>query len=431
MIYNIYFDIAALVILILCYIMTLTSHIVKGKEINSYRALIIVTFFSCALDIVSAECINHYESVDPTLNLVLATLYFIGSIAPLACAIYSINAVVKKLSKLVFVINFSIVGVYVICLIINAFTGFLFSFNNAGAYVIGPLYILNFAFPILSVIYILVVFGIKHKEIEKRKFHGLLIFVILFVIGCALQAILKTTLLLFFASSIAIGTLFFSLETPNYHELQYLRKNLELEVDKKTSELKNITGQTIEALALTIDSKDKYTRGHSLRVANYSRKIAEALGLSSMDIETIYNAALLHDIGKIGIPDSILLKPGKLTPEEFEIIKSHTITGHRILSSMDAFKIASDVARHHHEKWNGLGYPDGLSGDDISLVSRIVGMADAFDAMNSNRAYRSRLTKEEIRNEIISNSGTQFDPEIAELFLKLWDSGAIEVIKEI
>ncbi|MBR3016362.1 MAG: HD-GYP domain-containing protein [Clostridia bacterium] len=180
-----------------------------------------------------------------------------------------------------------------------------------------------------------------------------------------------------------------------------------------------IINESIETFTGFIDAKDPYTNGHSKRVAKYTRLIAEKMGYEGEELDRIYYIALLHDCGKIGVPDNILGKPGKLTDEEFKIIKSHTVRGGEILDHFKSLEGVNEGALYHHERYDGKGYPKGLAGENIPLIARMICVADSFDAMNSNRVYRNKLTKEYILNEIESNKGRQFDPAVAEVMLKL------------
>ena len=175
------------------------------------------------------------------------------------------------------------------------------------------------------------------------------------------------------------------------------------------------------ALAGTIDAKDKYTNGHSNRVAMYARMLSKNLGDSEEEQKKVYYSALLHDIGKIGIPDQIINKPAKLTEEEFNTIKTHPVIGSEILSSVSSMSELTVGARSHHERFDGTGYPDGLKGHDIPRLARIICVADAYDAMTSNRSYRKFLAQDVVRKELEENSGTQFDPEIVSCMLAIID----------
>ena len=171
--------------------------------------------------------------------------------------------------------------------------------------------------------------------------------------------------------------------------------------------------QTATALVNAIDAKDKYSHGHSMRVAEYSEKIARAMGKSDDECYRIYYTALLHDVGKIGIKNDILNKKGKLTADEYENIKLHTVIGNQILSSISEYPYLSIGAHYHHERYDGKGYPEKLKGEDIPEIARIISVADAYDAMTSKRSYRDAIPQQIVREEIVKNSGTQFDPEIA------------------
>lgn len=174
-----------------------------------------------------------------------------------------------------------------------------------------------------------------------------------------------------------------------------------------------------------LEYHDKYTKGHSKNVATIASMVAERLGLSDEMIKKTYWASLLHDIGKIVIPSQILNKEGKLTIEEFEVIKKHPVYGHDFLTTSEDLKELAKYVLHHHERWDGKGYPMGLSGEDIPLISRIIAIADAYDAMRSDRPYRKGLPIDVIRNELVEHSGMQFDPAIAKIFVKMIDNGEI------
>ena len=176
---------------------------------------------------------------------------------------------------------------------------------------------------------------------------------------------------------------------------------------------------TLSALTNAIDAKDSYTRGHSDRVTELSVRLAKEAKLDHAELEKIRLGGVLHDIGKIGIPESILNKPGRLDDQEFEVIKSHPVLGVSILGSVEFLKNVVPVIKHHHERYDGKGYPDKLKGTDIPYLARIVSIADTYDAMTTNRPYRKALTAEESLKEIERCKGTQFDPELADLFIEM------------
>ena len=192
---------------------------------------------------------------------------------------------------------------------------------------------------------------------------------------------------------------------------------------------KEMIVQAISTFTNFIDAKDPYTKGHSSRVALYSREIARRMKMSEDQIENIYYIGLLHDAGKIGIPDGVLNKPGKLDEEEFAKIKEHTTNGEKILQDFTAIEGIQNGAKYHHERYDGKGYPEGLKGEDIPLCARIICVADSYDAMSSNRCYRKHLDKEVILSELKNNSGTQFDPSIVVYMIDMIEDGFTDKIQ--
>ena len=176
---------------------------------------------------------------------------------------------------------------------------------------------------------------------------------------------------------------------------------------------------TLEALTASIDAKDTYTLGHSQRVAHLTQLLAEAAGLDEQVVTRMHVAGLVHDIGKIGVPEAVLTKPGKLTEEEFAWIRKHPEIGYRILKDIPRLSDILPGVLYHHERFDGRGYPEGIAGDDIPMVARLIALADAFDAMSSTRTYRPTLSRTEVIQEILDCAGTQFDPELAPVFVKL------------
>ena len=179
--------------------------------------------------------------------------------------------------------------------------------------------------------------------------------------------------------------------------------------------------ETIESLVRAVDAKDSYTNGHSIRVATYAKQISEILGYDADQADAIYYTALLHDVGKIGVDDAILRKPGRLTDEEFAAIKAHTVIGAQILSRITSMPELQYGALYHHERWDGKGYPKGLKAEEIPEPARIIAVADAYDAMTSNRSYRNALSQTRVRDEIANGIGKQFWPPAARAMLKMID----------
>lgn len=199
----------------------------------------------------------------------------------------------------------------------------------------------------------------------------------------------------------------------------YRNRPLGYMVELREDTVKELFVQTVTALSEAVDAKDRYTSGHSKRVADYARRIAARMGKSKEEQEEIYRAGLLHDVGKIRIPAEIINKPGRLTDEEYNIIKIHPVTGYHILQGISEDSVIAIAAKYHHERYDGKGYPNGLAGENIPEVARILGVADSYDAMASNRSYRNALPQEVVRSEIEKGKGTQFDPRIADIMLEM------------
>ena len=225
---------------------------------------------------------------------------------------------------------------------------------------------------------------------------------------------------LFWVSVVVLGVWLFALANYVITSIHVKKYNDRHERDRE------IINESIETFTGFIDAKDPYTNGHSKRVAKYTRRIAQEFGYDGEELDRIYFIALLHDCGKIGVPDNILGKPGKLTDEEFETIKSHTVRGGEILSSFKSLENAGEGALYHHERYDGKGYPEGKKGEEIPFIARMICVADSYDAMNSNRVYRNRRTKEFILQEIETNKGKQFDPKIADVAMRLIKENLLE-----
>lgn len=209
----------------------------------------------------------------------------------------------------------------------------------------------------------------------------------------------------------------------------HLINKINEELKDKNEELEKAYLDTIGILRQTVEAKDPYTRGHSDRVSKYSVLIGKKLGLSEQDLHTLEIGGLFHDIGKIGIPDSILLKESKLDDEEYSQIKNHPSIGAHILGDVSMFKDIIPIVLHHHERFDGRGYPSQLAGEDIPFFARIAAVADTYDAMTSKRSYRDALPREVVIAEFEKCSGSQFDPNIAEVFLELLKNNDPEIQK--
>lgn len=220
-------------------------------------------------------------------------------------------------------------------------------------------------------------------------------------------------------------------------ELSRLQKHLQDEVflqtkraEERRKQVERLSNQIINALAESIDAKDSYTNGHSMRVAQYSVKIAERAGKSKEEQERIHYMGLLHDIGKIGIPDSIITKNSSLSDKEYYVTRKHPEIGAEILANISEIPDLGIGARWHHERYDGTGYPDGLKGEEIPEEARIIAVADAYDAMASKRSYRDVLPQQVVYGEIKKGKGTQFDPVFADIMLVLMEEDTAYTMRE-
>ena len=439
--YNISFTIASLVICIILLIVISVQYSSTNSVNKGYKSFLIASITLFALDILTVITNDLSHKIPVPLNMFLNALYFLsGVMVALFFLYYCVSVALarssKKIKRRYIVPNLVILGLYVISLIVNHFTGFYFHFRN-GTYEHGSAY---FAVNAVSLFYVaeaLVVFLVERKRFNIRQMVATISFHALFITTFLLQLFAFPTVLLS-DFGVALGALliFFSIETPDYlklmktlNELNELKASLENQVIDRTKELDKekesyevLTLETLSSLALVVDAKDHYTNGHSFRVAAYAKGMAKKLDFSPQDAEQLYFAGLIHDVGKIGISELILTKPGKLTPEEFEIIKSHSALGGDILKGIKEFKIFEQVARSHHERFDGNGYPDKLKGTEIPFPARIVTICDTFDAMTSDRSYRKALSDQAALRELLDNKGSQFDPTLVDVFIELYNS---------
>ncbi len=309
----------------------------------------------------------------------------------------------------------------VVLLIISQFTGLYYTFDASNFYHRSPGYVIGMLIPMVVLMMQLSVAIQFHKHFRTGLFVSLILFTTMPIVAGILQLFCYGLSLINLTTGFLCSMLYlFALKDMN----KTVEKARKLEIDylkKETAGTKRLFAQTAEALASAIDAKDKYTKGHSSRVAEYSKKIAEQVGKNPQECEEIYYAALLHDVGKIGISRSILNKNGKLTNEEYEVIKEHPDIGAQILSSISESPYLSIGARSHHERYDGRGYPQGLKGDDIPEIARIIAVADAYDAMTSSRSYRETIPQQVVREEFVKGLGTQFDPVFGKIMIHMID----------
>lgn len=351
----------------------------------------------------------------------LGTLCFVMiMLVPIPVLFYADLIQQGRYKKPYFYLGCAAFGNFLICLVLHLTGTADFIETLPGAHVI------------LAVTFFLIflTFCLDMRKKEYRKNKLVLIGLIIAMLAIAIESI--STYFVVLISGLFIGVsmlilLFINIirTIKNVHTIEMHRQKEELL--KRKRQMEKISLQMMQTLSTTIEAKDEYTRGHSHRVAEYSALIAQEMGWNRSEIVNLRHAAHLHDIGKVGIPDIILNKPSRLTSEEYAVIKEHTVIGAEILKNVSIINHVTEVARSHHERYDGHGYPDGLKGEEIPIHARIVAVADSYDAMNSRRIYRNSLPKETIYEEIRKNRGTQFDPEIADIFLRLMDENRLTI----
>ncbi|MBQ9604722.1 MAG: HD-GYP domain-containing protein [Firmicutes bacterium] len=321
-------------------------------------------------------------------------------------------------------------GIGELLIIVSQFTGLYYTFDAQNRYQRADGFILCYVIPLLLLILQLSVVIQYREKLNKLKNISLILFTFvplvasviqIFAYGISLTNITSVGLVivLYMLTLIDMNT---QIQAAHEYEVKLLKD--------EQKKMRRMLLQTSSALASAIDAKDRYTHGHSRRVAEYSQMIAEIAGKSDSECWDIYLAGLLHDVGKIGVPDEIINKTSRLSDEEFAKIKEHPTIGRKILKKINMTPFLSIGADYHHERYDGKGYPNGAKGEEIPEIARIIAVADAYDAMTSKRSYREPLPQAVVREEIVKGSGTQFDPRFAEIMLKLIDDDKDYNLKE-
>lgn len=435
--YNIYLELAVipLDIVLLCYLFVRYTNPTKVNV--AFRRLAIVVTLTNIVDVATAIVTSMHERVSNPVH------YLFNSVDSALAALsgflfvyyiyaYSQMGDFGRTGRLI--INVSILVADFALLATNPYTGWVFTYDEAGNYIHEFLFTpVAYGVPILFFL-IASLYMVRHRERYKKRQLFSMVFVILISgIVFALQMLyFDNFLITFYMASIGILVVFLSLETPEHERLVHATAELN-EAKAREEAVKaqeRLSKEVLLALSKAVDAKDHYTNGHSQRVAEYAREIARRMGKTEKQQAEIYELGLLHDIGKIGISEEIINKAGKLTDSEFDEIKTHTMIGWDILKTITEIPWLSKGARWHHERYDGKGYPDGLRGEDIPEEARIICLADSYDAMTSKRSYSSPRTQRETREEIKRCSGTQFDPEIAVFLLQMIDEDRDYLLRE-
>ena len=309
----------------------------------------------------------------------------------------------------------------ILLLIFSQFTGWYYTFDDQNRYQRGPGFVICYIVPTLIFLILLTADAKYTKKIHTNLRVSLFAFVVLPLSASIVQVFTYGLSLTNITLAIVIIIIYIfalidaneALEKANKIKIGHLKEDQE--------SLYRLFEQTATAFVSAIDAKDKYTKGHSVRVGKYAKTLAEMAGKSKEECRNIYYAALLHEVGKIAIPDSILSKDKSLDDEEYAILKQYPTIGRDILSSITEFPFLAEGAMYHHERYDGTGYPEGLSGEDIPELARIIAVADAYDTMTSQRSYRDPIPQQKVREEFVKGMGTQFDPEYTKLMVHMID----------
>ncbi|MBR5348876.1 MAG: HD-GYP domain-containing protein [Lachnospiraceae bacterium] len=414
--------------------------IVLAKGISRKRRLVIVIIELLAAALLSCDRLAYIYDGDPRETgrvIVYVSNYLLYLLTPLCAFVfdhYIMNLFREdlnlKIPKRLWAACAISAAAAVFVVIFSLIPEFLFYVDSANRYSRGQAYIICYILPTVSILIMISVVVQNRKHFSSHIYYSLLLFLIGPVVASVAQAftygfslgdmaIMITSILVYIFAYLDINE---KAEILNRSKIEHLEEQRRLS--------QRLFEQTATVLANAIDAKDVYTRGHSLRVAEYSEKIARRLGKDEEFCRQIYYTGLLHDVGKIGISDHIITKKGKLTDEEYSAMKQHPVIGSQILSGIRDYPYLGIGAHYHHERYDGKGYPNGLIGEEIPEIARIISVADAYDAMTSNRSYRAAIPQQIVREEILKNSGTQFDPDVAKAMQYLIDVDGEYQMKE-
>ena len=432
--YNILFEVAVIPLdILLCVFLQLRYTTRSAVNVAFKRFALIVTI-SDIVDVATAIVTSGRGSVPNWIHYLFNTADSMLAAVSGFAFIYYVYSYVKGKFRLRYLIIQIILVADFLTLLINPFTHLVFEYDAQGNYIHNILFVPvayggPFLFFFIGCVYMLV----HWTDYKRSQIVTLIIAMVATGILFMVQMLFfDNVLITFYVASMGLLVIYLSLETPDYEKLLDTMEQLhESQTREAVAASKaRLSQEMILALSQAVDAKDHYTNGHSARVAEYSREIARRMGKSEREQEEIYFMGLLHDVGKIGVHEDIINKPGKLTDEEFASIKRHTLMGYEILKTITEIPGLSTGARSHHERFDGKGYPDGLSGKDIPEEARIICVADCYDAMNSKRSYSFPRPQAQVREEIIRCRGTQFDPDIADVMIQIIDSDTEYKLRE-
>ena len=429
-IYNTNFEAAVFILLTILYIYLRVRYYNRSAINVALGRLVIAEQFTVFLDLLTSVTITYADEVPLWVNMLFNSLYY-GAIGLSSCMVAMFVMAFAKDSisyKVVVTGAKAILFLYYVLLVVNLFTGLLFDFSN-GEYVHGSLYVIVYIFPAFFVVGSAVLVLLFRQLMTKVQRVTMMLIILFSMLGPILQLLAFPDILLSNVTpAMSLLLALFIVVSPNYQklvvkraQLEKARKDLSKEVMERTKEEREkeqreekLSLQIIEALAATIDSGAESKQNHTENVARLSAVIAKEMKYKNP--QEIYCMGMLHDIGIIGIDEDVLLKKGIYSREDREEMQRHCAIGADILSAIKELPNIEVGARWHHERYDGKGYPDGLSGNDIPLEARIICVADAFDAMTQQRSYKERMTVEEALSEMKKESGKQFDPKVVRAF---------------
>ncbi len=426
--YNIYLEVAVIPVDLIIYSYLVLRYTNMTKVNLAFRRFALIVLLADIIDVLTAIVTSAHALVPNSIHYLFnITDSVFASLSGFAFVYYIYAYSSMKHESMVRrnVMNISLLVINVLLLFTNPITGWVFTYDGNGNYIHETLFVpVAYGFPMLFFAIGSVYMFTHRNRYRKNQVRVLMAAILSAAVLFILQMLyFDDVLITLFMASIGVLVIFVSLETPDYVSLLKTRAELNEAREREAAALakEQLSREVMLAFSKAVDAKDHYTNGHSERVATYAREIARRMGKSEKEQEEIYEVGLLHDIGKIGIPEAIINKVGELDADEFDEIRQHTVIGWDILKTINEIPWLSTGARWHHERFDGTGYPDGLSGKDIPENARIICLADSYDAMTSKRSYSSPRSQEEVREEILRCSGTQFDPNIAKYLLDMID----------
>lgn len=428
-----------LTLCVVCGMLALFSALVKPLS-RKRRAILVLLELEAMLLLLSDRYAYIYRGVSGSTahTMVRASNFMVYALYPCILATFNeymcdlcVNeAGLEKMPKRLSIVKL-LAPAGSLLIVINIFTGFIYTFDESNTYHRAGGFWAAYIVPIAILVIQLSAIINYYSNLRSTMRISMLVFTAALPAAAIVQAFTYGVSIVNIAIALVTIVLFiFVLSDLNQMvQTAHEREIAHLKEEQKT--IRRILGQTAYALADAVEAKDEYTSGHSARVAEYSEMIASEAGKSVRECKEIYFIALLHDVGKIGVPGDIINKTSRLDDDEYATIKTHTVQGNRILSKITSFPQLSIGAHYHHERYDGKGYPEHIAGTDIPEIARIIAVADAYDAMSSKRSYRDVLPQEVVRSEIEKGLGTQFDPEFGRIMLKLIDEDKNYTMREI